>query len=255
MNLLHKLGFSLGKVDVPTFTPSKESQATIDRRKKLYAKDAKETAELYHGWIPDAAFAQLCEWHDYTSVHWGSRKVARLLNNCRNILDIEILKEDAQVYRKDEPDMLRTLMWMCFLAPIPLAHYHKMKDAEGHWRKKFTDFFVKEQGVLDEDELGLINQAVFNGLEHKQGDNLLIDVFHDAMRLEEAQFHTPVPEEFMRTQLGKNTVFAVSAHSRSRKNLAPTWALHLQELKGRDDFMDAVTAEEVARHEKVDGID
>jgi hypothetical protein len=254
VNLLQKLGFSIGKVAVPKMELGEKEQAIIEGRKRLYAKDAKETAELYHSWIPDDVFAQLCEWHDYTSVYWGSRKVARLLNNCRNILDIEILKEDAVIYRKDEPAMLRTLMWMCFLAPIPLQHYHKMKDAEGHWRAKFSTFLVDEKQTLGSDEMGLINQAVFHVLEHAQGDNLLIDIFHDAMRMEEAQFHTPVPEEFMRTTLGKNAVFLVSAHNRSRKNLAPTWALMLQELKGRTDFMDVVTAEENARHDAVDGI-
>jgi hypothetical protein len=256
MRIFEKLGF---KVKKTTFEKvmDPEVAAKLDamraRRQTLYRKDSMETAALYADWLPTTLFDTLLAVHDYQCVMWGSRKFGRLLNLCRNILDIEVHKENAVLTKDDNESVLKLLFWICLLYPIPIKHYLKCKDVEGKWRPQFEQW-LSSAGVLTEDEISLVMHGVFEGVDADAG-NPVLDIFHDALRIEEIQFDIqPCPKEWMRTELGANPVFLVKARKDSLGNVSPAWLELLQVHKKSEAFVDVILAKERREVMEDDGI-
>lgn len=273
MSLLKKLGFVFEKPEkVEAILPEevrKKIEAMTSARRKVYRKDSIDTAAMYAEWIPNETFNSLCEFHNYLCVMWGSRKVGRLLNLCRNILDVEISTNEAlmsgdvgeeevapelRLYESDRDNVLKMLMWMCFLYPIPIKHYMKDPNAEENLTKQF-DTWLLESGIVSKSEFGIIIAGVFDGSNTEARENIILDIFADALRWEEAQFDaSKLNPELMRTRLGQNPVFSVKARRDSKNNLSPVWLDILQGLKGREDFVDPLSSEEAEANANNDGI-
>jgi hypothetical protein len=258
MSFLRRLGFSIEKPTVEVTLPEgmqQELDEMTEKRHALYRKDTAETAAMYNLWIPTDVFTELCELHNYKCVMWGARKFARLLNLCRNTLDIEISKIDSPIVRSERHDILKILMWMSLLYPIPIKHYRKNPNAQSDLTKVFKEMLL-DHDVLSEAEFDLVMVGVFDGVQTSPGANVLLDIFHDALRWEDAQFDLPaLHADNMRTDLGKNRVFTIKARKDSRNNLSPFWLAALQDLKGRGDiFVNAEGAEETRIQSESDGI-
>lgn len=258
MSLLRKLGFCLQKPEVEVTLPegvSEKLNAMTEKRKSLYKKDTVDTAAMYSDWLPTQVYQELCTFHDYKNVMWGSRKFGRLLNLCRNIVDIEVYKENPTILKEDEPHILRLLMWVCLIYPIAIVNYHKNPKIEDELSVRLKAL-LRDSNILTQPEFDLLLVSAFRVLESEIGDNIVLDIFHDALRWEEAQFGLPpTPIELMRTELGKNPVFSIKARKDSRNNLCPFWLGALQESKGLGAiFVDMSQAEEALMNAEKDGI-
>jgi len=255
-NLFSRLGFRLTKPEVQKKLPKKISDALIkdnEERIKLYKKDTQETAEMYHSLIPNELVLKMMGANDYLCVQWGSRKVARLLNLCRNILDIEILTEGTELGEKDREHVLYLLVWACWLFPIPLKHHLKMENTNEHFLPIFKKWLIEEHNLISESEFNLVMNAVFLGVSTKPG-NPVLDIFHDALRFEEAQFDMTTDEKYMRTKLGKSRTFKIKSQKDSRSNLTPHWMFEFQDLKGITGLVDKEKALKDEEYYEKDGI-
>lgn len=256
-NLLSRLGFGVSKTETRVELPDhikKELEESNKKREEYVKAESEETAVLYGDMFPTEFIERLCEHNDYNCTQWGARKVARLSNLCRTILDIEIIteKEGRPLKEKDRTVALRYLATMCWLVPIPIKKYFRMKEVDKIYREKMHHWLVHEFSLFSEKEANLILEGVFSRTDLKVG-NPILDIFHDALRFEEMQFGIDVHHDFMRTELGKNKVFKVGAKKSARNNLTPHWMIRFQELKGVELF-DYKKALEDEEYMKNDGI-
>lgn len=241
MSLLSKLGFSIGKVKDISHSATKDNADVEDpalkalklKRQARYDKDTEETATLYASWLPVGMLTKLCDMHNFMHIHWGSRKTGRLMNICRNILDIEMSKENNTITREQTNDVLKLFLWCSLLYPITILWGLRVESIDDHFRSTFEGY-LKEAGVT-KDERNLILHAVFNPKNTTPG-NVVLDVWHDAVRFEDSQFDYPYIQEHMRTDLGKNKVFYSKVKRDSSSNLSPHWLMLLQEIQGETRF-------------------
>jgi hypothetical protein len=273
LSLLKKLGFVFEKPEkVEGVLPDdvrEKIEAMTSERRKLYRRDSVEAAQMYEEWIPTETFNALCDFHKYTCIIWGSRKVGRLLNLCRNILDVEISTNEAvlsggvseketphhmRLYESDREAVLKVLMWMSLLYPIPIKHFIKDPNTEENLTKKFKEWLL-DTHLVNAEEFSLIIAGVFDGMETNPKENIILDIFSDALHWERSQFESSkINPESMRTCLGQNPVFSVKAVKDSKNNLSPVWLDILQGLKGREDFVDPISSEESEANKNRDGI-
>ncbi len=233
-NLFSRLGFGVKKASTKVEIPE-HLKEEIERDKaaldELAEKDAVETSEMYHRMLPTEFVEELQKHNDYSCTQWGARKVARLLNISRNILDVEIFSEGRVLKEENREDVLRYLMFMCWLVPIPIKKYHTSRDVDVVYKEKMRKWLIEDFSLLTDMEAKLVLEGVFSRTNVKPG-NPILDIFHDALRFEEMQFGIEVDPNFMRTPLGKNPVFRARAKKSASNNLTPHWMLYLQELKG-----------------------
>lgn len=257
--LLSRLGFSLSKVlkndpekpDEEAEDSSPEILAMKEKRKDLYSRDALSVAEEYATYITPSLLKSLCDQHDFMHPHWGSRKVGRLVNLCRNILDIVILGNESVLTQSDMKPVLKLLFWCSILYPMTVIWVLKVEDVEKHFSSTF-DAFLKEAN-LSTDERSLILHAVFNDTRTSD-ENIVMNIWHDALKLEEMQFGYAYMPELMRTSLGKNSVFSAKAKRDCLSNLSPHWLLHFQELLGETRFSSSEVAMNQDKHHDDDAI-
>jgi len=252
MGLLEKLGFRITKPEF-TYVVSESSKKELDKRKALYDKDAKETAQMYASWLEEGVFTKLITFHNYKNVTWGSRKFARLLNLSRNILDVEIYKETPTFTEEDRLPVLKLLMWMSILVVVPITRYHLGKNEEQNTREFFKSLLCGKISVLTESQFELVMMGVFEGILVNDS-NPVLNIFHDALRFEEIQFGNSCPINWMRTELGRNEVFRVKAHKDSSSNRTPDWVIYLQEIKNTQLFVDVAASKKNTSIVNNDGI-
>lgn len=253
-NLFSRLGFRVGKPVVEVEVPEAVKKANVelsDKRKVRYAQDAIDAAEMYHAMLPEDFIKELMKHNDYLCLQWGGRKVARLINLCRNILDIEILTDGTKLEESDRADVLRLLVLMCWMFPIPLKQHFKMGNVE----KKYRDIMISwlaTYGLVKEFEAELVLKGVFEGV--MAPENPVLNIFHDALRYEEAQFGYKLNFDCMRTELGKNKVFGVHAQKSSQANFSPHWMHHIQDMYGVQGLVDVEKAMSDEDSSREDGI-
>lgn len=255
-NLFARLGFKVEKPVVTKKLSKKVSEELEKDREKLrilYLKDTIETAKMYHDIIPDDFIKEVLKHNDYLCVQWGGRKVARLLNICRNILDVEIITAGTELDEKDREHVLYLLIWMCWLFPIPLKAYLKMDNVEKHYIPIFKKWLIEDFNLLEEDELDLVLNGVFLGYKTKAG-NPVLDIFHDALKFEDAQFDMGFNVLEMRTNVGKLKTFKIKTQRDSRANLTPHWLFHFQDHKGVTGLVDKEKSLEDEEYAEKDGI-
>jgi hypothetical protein len=253
-NLFSRLGFRVTKpsvkITVPDDVAIEHAKLSAQRRAK-YEHDAIETAEMYFDVLPLPFIIKMMEHNDYLCLQWGGRKVARLVNLCRNTLDIEILTDGRELNEIDRAPVLRLLVLMCWLFPIPLKQHLKMVDVESHYRPLIKDWLISYK-LVQESEVELVLSGVFEGVMVRK--NAVLDIFHDALRYEESQFGYKLNPGLMRTVLGENDVFRVHAQKNSQSNLAPHWLSHLQDLYGVEGLIDKALAKSDEEYAEQDGI-
>ncbi|MEG3765102.1 hypothetical protein [Alteromonas sp. 14N.309.X.WAT.G.H12] len=243
-NFWGKLGFSIEK---RTFEPRiltdeekrerNEEQLEYDN---INQKLRKETAKLYSSIIPKALIIRLMEFNDYTCTQWGSRKFARLVNLARNIIDIEVHSEEGFTFepatrREEQRVILKLNMLMALFFPIPLKVMVVDPEIEDKFKKLFKKILIDELSLLSPAEYAIFEDGVFLGVKCPPG-NVILDVFHDALRFEEAQFGYRVNTDAMRTQLGKSPTFTSKAKKASEQNITPGWLFEFQNIHGVDGF-------------------
>jgi len=254
MSLFSRLGFKLSKPSVVATVPDeikKENDAMVQKRKALYHNDAIETGVMYAGFIGKEVIEHLMAQHDFACVMWGSRKFARLLNLSRNILDVEIIKEDATLLESDREPVLKLLMWMSLLYVLPIKRYLIEDSVEDRLTTEFRNLLVPTK--LSEMEFPLVMEGVFNGNVTEPG-NPVLDIFFDALKFEEVKYNPPVSPELMRTELGRNNVFKVKAHKDCEHNLSPDWLNVFQEELELETFVNISKAKEDNEYMHDDGI-
>lgn len=242
MSFLSKLGFRLNKVNNPPASLEHHSENLEDealklakaRRAELYLSDAKSVAKEYANLINNETLNILCENHDFLHVQWGGRKSARLINLCRNILDIEIVnnisnKEGSLIREKDKNNVLKLLFWSSLLYPMTVMWSLKVESVEETFSERFKSWMKANQ--LNNEEISLVLHMVFHA-PNSTDENIVVNVFHDALKLEEMQFNFAHIPDIMRTDLGKNRVFAAKVKRDCQANLIPVWLMYFQEFLG-----------------------
>ncbi len=255
-NIFSRIGYYFSKPEVVSSVPDEITQELNKinaQRKALYGKDTVEAAEMYDQMLPTAIIEELMFYHNYMCLQWGSRKVARLTNICRNILDVEIYTEDSAIEEEHREHAFGLLVWMCWLTPIPIKAYLTRPDADEFYKKEFAVLLTEKNKVVDEKELKIILAGVFEGVNSQKG-NPILDIFHDALRFEEAQFGLELDDSVMRTTLGQNGVFKIKAQKDSRSNLTPHWMFALQELKSLTGLVDKIRSIKDEEYAEQDGI-
>lgn len=239
MSFLSKLGFKLNKVmkgnaELPEEEIVDPALVKMKQeRQARYDKDTEDTASLYSKWIPADVFKQICDGHNFLHAHWGSRKVGRLTNLCRNILDVECSREGSDVFAKDFHPILRMLLWCSLLYPTTVMWALRVENVEHHFKEKFANYL--SAAGFNGDEQKIMLHAIFTETRTEPG-NIVLDVWHDALRFEEMQFGYIYSPDVMRTSLGKNKVFSAKAKRDGSANLSPHWLMLLQEHLGETRF-------------------
>lgn len=242
---LSKLGFSFHKVNSNKKANKEKEALEIEdpellaikqKRKSLYENDAIEVATTYASWIKPETLKTLCDKHNFMHPHWGSRKIGRLINICRNTLDVSILEGESSLFEKDRFPVLKLLFWMSILYPITIMWTLKVDNIKTHFEEEFSQI-LKDEGLIEQ-EVELVLHAVFNNTLTEAG-NAVLDIWHDALKLEEMQFKFAYIPEAMRTSLGKNAVFAAKAKRDCLSNLSPHWLITFQTLLNEERFTSA----------------
>lgn len=239
MGFLSRLGFKLNKVTKAAPDLEQQHELIEDealkeakaKRAALYLSDAQEVAKQYATWIKPETLKKLCDNHDFLQVQWGGRKSARLINLCRNILDIVTInnaqrQQSGIIEQHDKDNVLKLLFWAALLYPMTVMWSLKVENVENRFTDRFTQW-MKESKLYDE-EISLILHMVFHTSE-STNENLVVNIFHDALKLEEMQFNFAHVPEIMRTELGKNRVFAAKVKRDCQANLMPSWLKFFQE--------------------------
>ena len=224
----------------------------------FHSKVRTENSALYSSFVPKALLQRLMTYNDYRCTQWGSRKFGRLVNLARNIIDVEIHSEegfqfDRVTVSKEEHLILKINVLMALFFPIPLKAALAKPDADDEFKALFQAWLVDEFKLLTLSEYEIFEAGVFAGVNNEPG-NVILDVFHDALRFEEAQFGYRLDPRVMRTVLGKSVTYGAKVKKESERNLTPGWVFNFQALYDIDDFVDETKALEdnEAMHE--DGI-
>lgn len=224
----------------------------------FHSKVRTENSALYSSFVPKALLQRLMTYNDYRCTQWGSRKFGRLVNLARNIIDVEIHSEegfqfDRLTVSKEEQLILKINVLMALFFPIPLKAALAKPDADVEFKALFQAWLVDEFKLLTLSEYEIFEAGVFAGVNNEPG-NVILDVFHDALRFEEAQFGYRLDPRVMRTVLGKSVTYGTKVKKESERNLTPGWVFNFQALYDIDDFVDETKALEdnEAMHE--DGI-
>jgi hypothetical protein len=216
----------------------------------FHSKINKQLSKEYSEIIPKPLLLRAMEHNNYDCGQWGSRKFGRLVNICRNLLDIEIHSEEGYLFEgsknkkiKEEKMILRLLVISALLFPIPLKKQMLDMDADEKYKVIFKDWLVSEFNLVNENEYNIVEAIIFEGVNNNPG-NVIIDIFHDALRFEEAQFQFKVNPKQMRTVLGKSDSYRAKVIKESERNLSPGWLVNFQEKYDLDCFVDASKANE-----------
>jgi len=193
-NLFTRMGWSLKKplIDNQKGDTTKEVvDEGLEFRLSTNDKLSLNTAKMYSTAMTKDFFDTLISEYNYKDIIFGSRKVARLCDLCRSILDIEMQEglsefndKEPNFKKSDHNDVLRLLFYMCWLFPIPLRKHTQMKDVRSAYSEKFKQWLVFDYELVKELEVELILEGVFKGINSP--DNPILDIFHDALRIEDS---------------------------------------------------------------------
>jgi hypothetical protein len=244
-NLFSRLGFNIEKPEIVKEVDKKieERLARAEKdRKILGVRENEQLSERITEIVSSPLLQELMKHNDYLCVQWGSRKVGRMVNACRSILDHEIHTEDSKIKPENERSVTKLLVLMCFLTPVPIKHYMLRDGVEDEFRILFSVWLDADGVNVNADEKNFIIDAVFSGI--KCPENPILDIYHDVLRIEEAQFGFNVKSEYLRTSLCQNLVYLKYAQKSSANNVTPGWLGKYQELMSIDNFVDVSKAKE-----------
>lgn len=220
----------------------KELEEYNEKLSEYHLKVRKTNTELYTSIVPKELLQLLMEHNDYKCTQWGSRKFARLVNLARNILDVEMHSQEGYAFNKktakqEERFIIKLAVLMALFFPIPLKKALSDPKSEDRYKILFRTWLVDDFKILDGEEYEIFEAGVFDGVKNEPG-NVVLDIFHDALRFEESQFGYTVNPKIMRTVLGKNVVFTAKAKKESERNLTPGWVFNFQAAYDVDTFVD-----------------
>lgn len=220
----------------------KELEEYNEKLSEYHLKVRQKNTALYTSLVPKELLLLLMEHNDYKCTQWGSRKFARLVNLARNIIDVEIHSQEGYVFnkktvKKEEQFIIKMTLLMALFFPLPLKKALSDPKADEKYKVLFRTWLVDDFGILDCEEFEIFEAGVFNGVKNEPG-NVVLDIFHDALRFEESQFGYTVNPNIMRTVLGKSVVFTAKAKKESERNLTPGWVLNFQAAYNIDSFVD-----------------
>jgi hypothetical protein len=253
VNLFSRLGFNISKPEiVREVEPKIEAQlARAEKdRKALGVRENEQLSERIAEIVPLPLLQELMKHNDYLCVQWGSRKVGRMVNACRSILDHEIHTEGSKIKPENERSVTKLLVLMCILTPVPIKHYMLRESVEEEFRLLFSNWLDADGVNVNADEKKFVIDAVFSGI--KCPENPILNIFHDALRIEEAHFGFNVKSEYLRTSLCQNLVYLKYAQKSSANNVTPGWLEKYQELMSVDNFVDVSKAKEDDTYNKGD---
>jgi len=237
MNLLEKLGFRFQKPDKVETTIDPEVKAELDenvkKRKEIAQDHSKQLASRVLNTYLSASFLrELVLHHDFTNPLWGARRVARVYNYASNILDIEII--EGRLEESDREPLSALLMIISFFHVMPVKDILRMENADDKYKALYARFLknmCKEKGEsVSDDTIRMICVASLSWEQTIPGENVVVDIFHDACRLDGIFFDQEPTKNLMRTELAKNDSFRAWTKKISVNNTSPNWMVYLQEL-------------------------
>ena len=256
-NLFTRLGWALKK-------PVEEEQPEVEDKEGDFRRSVNDqlsfkTAEMYKTAMPKEFLEELMGKYNYKTLFFGARKVARLCDICRSILDIEINEgmsefndSEPLIKKEDQNDVLRLLFYMCWLIPIVIREYTLSNKAKEKLEPLFKKWLAEDYSLVKAVELDLVLDGVFEGINCS--DNVVLNIFHDALRIEDSYGNSRIDLSSMRTTLGKNQVFAKHSRLRADKNITPTWIVYFSDLMGTEKLIDVNKKEEDDAYASDDGI-
>jgi hypothetical protein len=240
-NIFSRLGFGVSKtVTTPKQKSAEEQKEAQDFKEKMDQHTAVQSrimAERCKKMMPNELFCLLMNDYDFLCQQWGGVKVVRLFSICYGILDIEIHQEVPVISKKEKERVSVILFWMCMLITVPIKEYLNRNDVPEYFRSVFMKLLIADYSLLDEAEFNLFFIGIMEGTKTTPG-NPVLDIFHDALKLEEAQFGFALNTDLMRTVAGKSKVYQVVTQRASKNNVAYEWGFVFQELMRKEGFID-----------------
>jgi hypothetical protein len=253
-NLFSRLGFSFQKPEVFSTLSEEEKarRAKDEEARKLLGE--KENAKLanYVSLIIDKPLIDKMMVHcDFLCLQLGSRKVGRLINHMRAILDHCVHDPEHKITQDSQKSIEKIIVMLAFLTPIPVKHYMKRDGVEGEFRDHFKNW-LSESEAFNEEETQFIIDAVFVGVNVES--HPVLDIYHDALRIEESMYGSSCDPDLFRTSLCRNKAFMKYAGRLSESNTAPGWLFYYQENVGVEGFVDIEKAKDDDLYTEEDGI-
>lgn len=234
MTILEKLGFVFQKPTAEVHVPEDlqaEFDETIKERRTLAKSNSELLAEKMDGtYMSRTALLRISSTHNFTDALWGSRRAARVFNYASNILDMEIVHGRAE--EEDRIACMMLISYLSFFHVMPVKDVLRVKDVDAKYTKIFTEI-IKDSARAENTTVsqGTIDMLCLGALSWEKtipGENMVLDIFHDACRLDGVFFGQDAHLDIMRTELAKNESFRSWAKKISINNSSPTWLIYLQ---------------------------
>lgn len=234
MSIFDALGWVFQKPTAEVHVPEDiqaEFDETIKERRTIAKSNSELLAEKMDGvYMNKEALLRISSAHDFTNPLWGSRRAARVFNYASNILDMEIVNGRAE--EEDRIACTMLIAYLSFFHVMPVKDVLRVKDVDAKYTKIFTDI-IKESALAERTTVsqGTIDMLCLGALSWEKtipGDNMVLDIFHDACRLDGVFFGQDAHMDVMRTELAKNESFRSWTKKVSINNSSPTWLIYLQ---------------------------
>lgn len=234
MTILEKLGFVFQKPTAEVHVPEElqaEFDKTIKERRTLAKSNSELLAEKMDGtYMNRDALIRMSSTHDFTNPLWGSRRAARVFNYASNILDMEIVNGRAE--EEDRIACMMLISYLSFFHVMPVKDVLRVKDVDAKYTKIFTDIINEgarsTKTTVSKSTIDMLCLGALSWERTIPGENMVLDIFHDACRLDGVFFGQDAHLSIMRTELAKNESFRSWSKKVSINNSSPTWLIYLQ---------------------------
>lgn len=232
MDFMKMFGLGASKVEVKHKPLTPEQVALNEKMNAFFLNDSERVADIYVPWILPEVFAEICAYHNYLDLTWGSRKFGRMMNSMVSMLDISRCHDliDMDEFRR----LTELSFWATLLYMIPIKKLYRQPGCEDQLMRDFATWMIKS-GRLTGDEIAKVIDLVFDHADSEAGD-LIMDCFFDAVAIENTMFGGKIPASLMRTHQGKNTVYTTYLLKSVANNRQPDWVFLLQQKIGVTGF-------------------
>lgn len=226
--------FSQAKVEDDYISKNDEGLNEFNaKRMEISKRYTLEFAEHVAGVLCVEDFHKLSEYHDYRDVRFGARRVARVINYARGILDYEVNHPEPGLDKAQFNWAHDILVLSAFFHVLPSVFSLKY-DNHKEKAKEVISEVLKDYDWLSENDVKLIVDVSLSAHEIPAGEHIVVDVMNDALVLDDQYFVGSIASQNLRCRASKQEAYQQWSKKVSVRNLSPNWLIYLQDIWGTD---------------------